>query len=396
MFWRTHKFKAIAACLSILGFLSLYSAPSREVIEKTLGFSFSSLDVYKWTVEKIKEVTENGAKVEKDSVEESKAESALAKKKAKAKPFKVYVVTWIGNSEVERGFMNYFASRDIPVEFIVRNGDLQVEKIKEFRKEIKELQPDLVYVLGTPPTIELVGQYDKVDPSKHITDIPLVFNLVAQPILAKIAPTFGAGTNRNITGHTHLPPMEAQVKSIKSYMPVKKITAVFNEVELNSSTSVDELEALGKSLGKDGFTVERVYIPRDPATNLAIPGKIIETFQSTRKDSTDLIYIPSDGFLIANTKLVGEALKDIDIPSFSPAESFILEGNVLMGLVARFYQVGQYTGYKAEQILVKKTPVGKIPVDRLNSFFFIIRKDTFNRIGLYPPINMLKYAEIIE
>ncbi len=354
MFWLAHKFKCISVCLTLLGLM------------------FLSSDSY-------------GAK------------EAVKKETTQKEPFKVYVITWIGNSEVERGFMSYFASRDIPVEFIIRSGDLQVEKIKGFREEIKKLRPDLVYVLGTPATIELVGQYDKVDPSKHITDIPLVFNLVAQPILAKIAPTFGAGTKRNITGHTHLPPMEAEVKAIKSYMPnVKRITAVFNKVELNSSTSVDELEALGKSLGKDGFEVNRIYIPRDPVTNLAMPDKIIETFRSISKDSTDLIYIPSDGFLIANTKLVGEALKDIDLPSFSPAESFILDGNALMGLVARFYQVGQYTGYKAEQILVKKVPIGDIPVDRLNSFSLIIRKDSFNRLKMYPPINMLKYVEIIE
>lgn len=64
-------------------------------------------------------------------------------------PFKVYIITWIGNTDSTKGFQDYLKFKDIPVEITLRAGDTKIDRIKEFKKEIRQVKPDLIYIEGT-------------------------------------------------------------------------------------------------------------------------------------------------------------------------------------------------------------------------------------------------------
>ena len=64
-------------------------------------------------------------------------------------------------------------------------------------------------------------------------------------------------------------------------------------------------------------------------------------------------------------------------------------------MVSRYYGVGQFTGYKAEQILVQKTDPAAIPVETLKRFSYQIRMSVAERLKLPPPLPMFNYAELI-
>ena len=100
--------------------------------------------------------------------------SAAGQPASDARPFQIYMIQWRGPTETDRGFTEYFEQEGISATFIVRNADREAESIPTFVKEIKELQPDLVYVWGgaAPPLV--VGRYDAVDPTRHVVDIPVV------------------------------------------------------------------------------------------------------------------------------------------------------------------------------------------------------------------------------
>lgn len=61
------------------------------------------------------------------------------------KPRKIYMITWRGNTDVEKGFQNYLTTRNLPVEFILRDAGQDAKRIAEFTDEIRQLRPDLVY-----------------------------------------------------------------------------------------------------------------------------------------------------------------------------------------------------------------------------------------------------------
>jgi len=80
----------------------------------------------------------------------------------------------------------------LPVEFLVRDVAGERSKVREFVEEARRERVDLIYTFGTSVTLDVVGAPGKVDPAVHVTDVPVVFNIVADPVGAGLAPAFAA------------------------------------------------------------------------------------------------------------------------------------------------------------------------------------------------------------
>ena len=88
------------------------------------------------------------------------------------RPYRIYAITFRGMTEVERGFQEYFAARRIPVQITFRDLNRDPARMPGFLDEIRATRPDLIYTWGTSVTLGVVGAYDAIERSKHITDIP--------------------------------------------------------------------------------------------------------------------------------------------------------------------------------------------------------------------------------
>ena len=66
-----------------------------------------------------------------------------------------------------------------------------------------------------------------------------------------------------------------------------------------------------------------------------------------------------------------------------------------MGLVSNYANAGAFAGYKAEQILLGKEVVGKIPIETLQRFALVVNMKTAKQLGIYPPLDMIKIAELL-
>ena len=158
-----------------------------------------------------------------------------------SRPLRIYAITFRGMTDVERGFQDYFAARRIPVQITFRDLNRDMSRMPAFIDEIRRTRPDLVYTWGTSVTLGVVGAYDAIDPSQQITDIPVVFTLVAAPVLAKIVPDLKS-SRRNVTGVYHVAPTEAQIRAMASYRPIKSIGILYTPTEQNSVVVVDEVQ----------------------------------------------------------------------------------------------------------------------------------------------------------
>jgi putative tryptophan/tyrosine transport system substrate-binding protein len=306
------------------------------------------------------------------------------------KPFRIYAITFRGLTDVEKGFSEYFSSRKLPVEIIFRDMNREPARLPQFLDEIRTTKPDLVYTWGTSVTLGVVGPYDAVVPGQHITDIPVVFTLVASPTLAKIVPDMKS-PGRNVTGVTHVGPTDAQIRAMAQYRPFQTLGILYTPTERNSVVTLEEVRRLGKEMGF--HTVERTFrldAQRKPSADGAA-----DLVRELKEAGAQWLYLPPDSFLgtLAEGIVIPTAMQ-LGLPTFASTEQ-LMQAGALSGLVSRYYNVGQFTAHKAEQILMGKQAASTIPVETLKRFSFQIRMPAARRLNLPPPLPMLSYAELI-
>jgi putative ABC transport system substrate-binding protein len=304
--------------------------------------------------------------------------------------FRIYAITFRGRTDVEKGFEDYFAARAIPVEITYRDLNRDATRMPGFLEEIRQTKPDLVYTWGTSVTLGVVGRFDKVDPKTHITNIPVVFTLVAAPVLAKIVPELKS-PGRNVTGVFHVAPTETQLRAMASYRPFKTVGILYTPSEDNSIVIVDEVRAVA---GRMGFRV----IARPFATGAdrkPVADGAEELVRELKAQGCDWLYLPPDSFLgTVAEKVILPAALAAGLPTFASTEQ-LMQAGALTGLVSRYHAIGQFTAYKAEQILVKRAPPARIPVETLSRFSLQIRMDVAEALRLPPPLPMFNYAELL-
>jgi len=316
---------------------------------------------------------------------------AQAQNKAAAgKPLRIYAITFRGMTDVEKGFSDYFESKKIPVQITFRDLNRDGARMAGFLQEIRSTKPDLIYTWGTSVTLGVVGPFDAVNPAVHITDIPVVFTLVASPVLAKVVPDVAA-PGRNVTGVTHVVPTEAQIRAMSQYRPFKTLGVLFTPTERNSVVVMEEVRKLAR---ETGFSVVERSFKLDAAGKPTADGAA-DLVRELKEAGAQWMYLLPDSYLgtLAESVIIPAAMQ-AGLPTFASTEQ-LMQAGALSGLVSRYYNVGQFTAFKAEQILVGKVKPNAIPVEALKRFSYQIRMPAAKRLNLPPPLPMLSYAELI-
>lgn len=314
---------------------------------------------------------------------------ALAQSPA-TKPYRIYAITFRGMTDVEKGFQDHFKSRKIPVDITFRDVARDASKLPGIVDEIRRTKPDLIYTWGTSVTLGVVGAFDKVDNRKHITDIPVVFTLVAAPVLARITPDLKS-SGRNVTGVFHVASTESQMRAMSSYRPFRTVGVLYTPNEKNSLVVLKELREVG---AKAGFEVRARAFKLDENNKPSAEGAG-EMVRELKKEGAEWLYLPPDSFLgTLAQKVVIPAAMEAGLPTFASTEQ-LMEAGALAGLVSRYYNIGQFTGYKAEQILIGKLAPRNVPMETLSRFSFQIRLPAAKRLNLAPPLRLFDAAEIL-
>jgi putative ABC transport system substrate-binding protein len=308
---------------------------------------------------------------------------------AQQKIFKVTLILFRGVTPADQGFMDQLKAR-LPVEFTVRDVQGSRARIREFVEEARQQRPDLLYTFGTTVTLDTVGAAGKSDPNLHITDIPVVFNIVADPVGAKLANAFAA-TGRNLTGVSHLVPMPDQLRVMQRFKPVKTLGVIFNPYEANSALAVDQLKGLNTQFK---FALAEAALQTAPGQPV-VTQDIVDAMRQLIAGKPDFIYLPSDSSLIARAATIVGMATAAGIPVISATEGPIRDDAALVGLVSNYYNAGAFAAHKAEQILVGKQPAGKLPIETLQRFALVVNMTTARQLGIYPPLDLIRIAELL-
>ena len=304
--------------------------------------------------------------------------------------FEIYMVVWRGCEDACRGFQDFFREEGIAANFIIRNADRDKTKLPAFVREAKELKVDLVVTWGTSVTVGMLGTLADSDSVKHITEIPAVFMIVADPVGAGIVQDYESSGRANVTGTRNRVPEEVQMKAIRAYRYFKRLGIIYNTNELNSVLNVKKIRELARKMRFELF---------EGSIDLDDSGKpIIESVPQKIKELKDrnvsFIYVGSSSFLMRNRDYLTNSAIEQGVPIVAAYEEMARKSNALLAVASRYYSVGKLAGFQAKNILIDKIAPVDLPILSLSRYSYVINMETARKLKLYPPITVLRYAEI--
>ena len=308
---------------------------------------------------------------------------------AQSDTVRIVMVTWRGCEEACRGFQDYLATGELDAQVILRDAGRDRELLPGFVEEINQLQPDLLVTWGTTVTLGMIGTLDET--ASRVTDVPTVFMIVADPVGASIVESYERSGRPLVTGTRNRVPEETQMRVLADYRPFDRIGLIYNTDELNAVLKAAEIHRVSAEQGFE--VVERVL--ESDAEGSPLVDDIPRAVADIAAQGVDFLYVGSSSFLLANADLFTSAALEHGLPVATAYEAMVRDSHGLIALAAAYYNVGQLAGYQAEEILARGRAPGDLEVLGLNRFTVLVNIDTARRLDLYPPMLLLRYAEIV-
>ena len=236
----------------------------------------------------------------------------------------------------------------ILAEVIVRDADRNPELLSEFTREAKDRNVDLVVTWGTSVTLGMVGAIGSVNSNDHITEIPVVFMIVADPVGAKIAADYDSSSRSNVTGTRNRVPEAVQIKAIQAYRAFKRLGLVYNRNELNSVLNANKIAALATEMGFELVSYEMPLTEDGKPNADDIPAAL----SLMKKADVEFVYVGSSSFLMANRDQFTLAALSVGLPVAAAYEALATKSHALVAVASRYYSVGRLAGFQAEQVSI--------------------------------------------
>jgi putative ABC transport system substrate-binding protein len=314
---------------------------------------------------------------------------------SQADPFTIYMIVHRAGSGADDGFRDYLTANGVDANFVLRDMENDRSRLPGYVEEIKALKPDLVYTQTTSVTRAVVGRLEEADPQKHVLDIPVVFSMVSFPARSKLVPqppdpAAPMLSKRNITGARHVVSNLVRLNAMRTYMPFEKLGMLYDK----SSGAERRTEASMRTLVEESGIEFVSDSPTEPEVERD-PAQIEPTLRRLKQAGVDFLYIPPSNFFGAHAEFVTRAATELGLPTFCGVETLIRQ-HCMTGLVSPLYAVGQFAAFKAEQILTGGKDPGDIPIETLSRFSFVVNMETAHKLKVYPPMEILRFAQFIK
>ena len=262
-----------------------------------------------------------------------------------ADKFKIGVTTIVSHPALEadqKGFEAALADAGLgpdKVEYDYQNAQGEMSNAQQIAQKFKSDQVDLVHAIATPTAQAAV---------KVITDIPVVYSSVTDPVDAGLVKTMGPDGG-NVTGVSDAWDIEGQFTLYQEMLPqAKKWGTIYNAGDANSVVNVNRLKEAAKKLGLEIVEV-----------TVSNSSEVFTAAQSLT-GRVDAIYITSDNTVVSAMEAVAKFCNQADIPLFAGDIDSVARGCVA-ALGFDYFQVGYTAGKKAALILKGEKKAGEIP-----------------------------------
>lgn len=308
------------------------------------------------------------------------------------KPFTVYMAVWRGCEESCRGFQDYFEKEGIDANFVIRNANRDKSMLPAFVREAKDVKADLVVTWGTSVSVGMIGTLKNSNPVDHITDIPVVFMIVADPIRAGIIKSYRSSGRANITGTINRVPEEIQIKAIRTFRHFKRLGIIYNTDELNSVLNAQRVREVAKSMDFDLLEKTIGLNEKGEPVIESVP----DIIRGLKDQGAAFIYIGSSSFLMRHRDFVTESAIEQGVAIVSAYGSMVRESSALLAIAGRYYSVGELAALQARSILVDHISPIKLPIKSLSEYSYVINMETVRKLKLSPPDAVLQFADLVH
>lgn len=187
-------------------------------------------------------------------------------------------------------------------------------------------------------------------------EIPVLGTSVTEYGVALGIDGFDGLVGNNISGTSDLAPLDQQAAMLNELFPdAKNVGLIYCTAEANSQYQVDEvqkyLEELGYTCKQYGFS----------------DSNDLSSVATTAADESDVIYVPTDNTVAANTEILNNICQPKEVPVIAGEEG-ICAGCGVATLSISYYDLGVATGKMAAKILTGESKVEEMPIEYAPQF----------------------------
>ena len=187
-------------------------------------------------------------------------------------------------------------------------------------------------------------------------DIPILGTSVTEYGVALDIDDFTGTVGGNVSGTSDLAPLDQQAAMVQTLFPdAKNVGLLYCSAEANSQYQVDTVKGY---LEEMGYTCT-LYPFADSNDAAAVT--------QTAADASDVIYVPTDNTVAANTGIVDNICQPAGVPVIAGEEG-ICKGCGVATLSISYYDLGVTTGKMAAQILTGEADISTMPIAYAENF----------------------------
>jgi putative ABC transport system substrate-binding protein len=265
--------------------------------------------------------------------------------------------------------LGYVEGRNIAIE--PRFAEGQYERFPDLLAELVRLKVDIIAVTGA-----VTARAAK----KAITDIPIVFAVVVDPVADNVVP----GLERpggNITGATSFDPQQAkkQLELLKEVMPGLRRVALLGDLGV-SEALIKASEAQARAAG---LQTQRLRV--------AAPSPDLEgTFTALKQEHADALLILEEPVVGVHAKRIAELAARDRLPTmFAPSR--VGAGGLIAYGTSQVEAIRRMAAY-VDKVLKGAKP-GELSVETVTRYELIVNLKTAREIGVTIPPEVIKRAD---
>jgi putative ABC transport system substrate-binding protein len=233
---------------------------------------------------------------------------------------------------------------------------------------------DLIHTIATPTTQAVL---------KVVTDTPVVFSAVTDPVAAGIVPRDsapGSKTGTHVTGVSDKWPIHLQMHTYAKFVPAAKAWGtIYNPAEDNSLAHVSEMRQAAQGLGLQLIEEHATNADEVDAAARALVGRV------------QAIAITSDNTSVAHFEAISAVCDEHGIALFAGDVDSVPKG-AIAAYGMDYYLIGYSAGKKAALVLKGIAP-GNIPWGLMEKFSLVINRRAAERQGVTLAPEMLRKAD---
>lgn len=250
------------------------------------------------------------------------------------------IVTHPALDAIEQGIIDRMGSlgyEGVTFDLQSANGDIAVAS--SIAGKFKSDKVDVAVGIATPTAQALANT---------ITDAPVIFSAVTEPIEAGLVETYASGLG-NVTGVSDLTPVEAQIRLLAQIAGIRSLGHVYTSGEANAVLLAEMTEKVCMELGIEFVPAAITNSSEVKQAAQAIAGRV------------DGFYVSNDNTVVSALPALAEVAMNAGLPIMS-ADTTSAEGlPVMLAWGFDYYKLGMATAELIDQVL-KGTDPSQIPV----------------------------------